>query len=167
MSTNSDNLKQADIKKIESKLDKIQNTIEKKGEYIYFIVDDDDVKLVSKGNDKSETNKKFLEKLHGKSKYIGKDVYEVRISINKRYIREYSEFVAGPLSLKIKQFVINKKYKLEHHAKHNEGAVWYTNKDIINDEFHFSKLKDIIGIMHKENIDILNIAGVRAVDILS
>lgn len=167
MSASKNKLKQSDVKKVENAIDKITTILNEKGEYAYFIVDDDDVKLASKGNVKDETKDNFLKKINGKKRYVNKNVYEMRISINKQYIKETSKFVAGPLSLKIKQYIINKKFKLEHHAEHIDGAVWYTNDDIINHGFHFGKLKEIINAIHRDNLDILNIAGVRAVDILN
>src|SRR5438046_1967591 len=150
-----------DIKKINSIIDKIENVIDKQGKYIYSIVDDTGTKLVSKGADKEETKQIFLSKLQGKTKYINKDVYEITISVNKKYITTPSKFIVGPVSLKIKQYILNKNYKLKHHAEHKSGAVWYTNKDLLNNQFHFTDLKNIIDVIHDNNIDILNIAGVR------
>jgi len=159
-------LKKSDIKKIEETIEKIENVIDKQGEYIFFIVDDV-VKPVSKGSDKDETKQDFLSKLSGKTRYIDNDVYEVRIFVDRKYIKETSEYAAGPVSLKIKQYAVNKKFKLEHHVAHRSGAVWYTNQDILNNEFQFGKIKDIIDAIHHKKIDILNISGVRAVNVLN
>lgn len=162
----SNDLKKSDIKKIEKTIDKIESVIDKQGAFIYFIIDDE-VKPASKGSDRDATKKDFLSKIKDKTRYIDHNVYEVRIFIDRKYIKETSEYAAGPVSLKIKQYAINKKFKLEHHVAHRSGAVWYTNQDILNDKFQFGKIKDIINAIHHKKIDILNISGVRAVNVLN
>lgn len=155
------------IKKIKSKIDKIRKTVDLQGRYAYYLITDDEVKLVNKGHKQSTTKKDFYEKIKNKSKYINNDVYEVELIIDEKYIEKQSSVVAGPVSLHIKQYIINDDFKLVHKYEHKNGAVWYTNADLLEDGFHFNDIKKIIKDIDTRNINILSIGGVRALKILN
>jgi len=156
------------IKKVIKKVSKIRKTIEKQGKYGYYLLDSEGVsKLIAKNSDKSLAKEAFLEKIKGKKKYIHNFVYEVDVVIDEKYITHNHKLVAGPVSLKIKQYHIDPKYNLKYNPDYKIGAVWYTNQDLLDDVFHFSDIKNIIKIIHDNNLDILSIGRVRAFDILN
>jgi len=159
--------KSSDIKKINDRIEKIQNAINKQGSYSYYLIDDDTVKLVSKDHEKNDAENDFLSKINKKKKYINNVVYTVDIVIDKKYITHEHKLVGGPVSLKIEQYYIDKKYQLNYKADYKSGAVWYTNEDIKNNMFHLSDIKQIIKIIHDNNVNILSIGRVRAVKILN
>ncbi|VBB19008.1 hypothetical protein YASMINEVIRUS_1540 [Yasminevirus sp. GU-2018] len=154
------------IEKIKKNISKIQKVIDKQGKHGYYLFDGDTVKLVSKGHDKADVDESVLEKLNGKKQYVNKFIYLVDVIINPKYIGKEDDIIDGPVSLRIKQFQITKTFKMVHKADFKYGAVWYTNKDIENDTFSFTDIKQIIHNIHTKNIEIIGVGGVRAVDVL-
>jgi hypothetical protein len=154
------------IDKIKSKISKIESAIEKHGAYAYYIIHDDTVKLASKCNDQGNAKQGLIDAISGKEKYIGDTVYEVRLSIDHKYIGKKHALVAGPVSLKIKQYHIDKKYNLKYVSGYKNGAIWYTDEDILNGVFHITDIKKIIKIIHDENVNIISVGGTRAVSVL-
>lgn len=158
----------ADIKKIKANIAKIQKVIDKQGKYSYYLITDDgnDVKLMSKGNNKEDAENVILEKISNKKRYVKDFIYSVEIYINERYVDNPHRLVAGPVHLRIKQFIISPKFKLKYEGDFKTGSVWYTNDDILNDGFHFNDIKRLVKIIHNENVLITNIAGTRALRVL-
>lgn len=154
------------IKKLNIKVSKIRDTVMKQGNYGYYLIGDDDVKLVSKNHDKEEARENFLEKIKGKVKYINNFVYVVDLVIDDKYISHEHKLVAGPVSLKIKQYHVDNKYNLKYRSGYKNGAIWYTNQDLLDGVFHFTDIKKIIKIVHDNNVNILSMGKVRAVDML-
>lgn len=157
----------ADLAKIIKRIGKIQDIIDKQGQYGYYLVVDDQVKLVSKNHDKTEAEEGFLDKISGKKQYIDNFVYTIDLVIDKKYIEKTHNLIGGPVSLKIKQYHIDKNYKLKYKSGYKNGAVWYTNDDIKNGLFHFTDIKQIIKNIHDNNVNILSIGKVRAVNMLN
>lgn len=157
-----------DSKKIKTNIAKIQKIIDKQGKYSYYLITDDgnDIKLIAKGDDKTDVENVVLEKIANKKRYINDFIYSVEIYVNERYIDNPHRLVIGPIHLRIKQFIISSKFKLKYEAIFKTGSVWYTNADILNDRFHFNDIKKIIKIIHNENVLIANIAGTRALKVL-
>lgn len=155
------------VKKINMKLSKIRETVEKQGNYGYYLIDDDDVKLVSKADDKDVAEENFLEKIKGKKKYVNNFVYVVDLVIDGKYVANEHKLVGGPVSLKIKQYHIDPKYNLKYKSGYKNGAIWYTNQDLLDGAFHFTDIKKIIKIIHDNNVNILSVGKVRAVDMLN
>lgn len=155
------------VKKINRKIDKIQEIIDKQGQFGFYLIDDDDnVKLVNKNHKYTEGELEFYNKIYGKKQYIGNYVYIVNLVIDRKYIEKPHPLVGGPVSFKIKQYYIGKNYKLKYKTGYKNGAVWYTNEDIKDGLFHFTDIKQIIKIIHDNNVNIINIGKVRAVKIL-
>jgi len=157
-----------EFKLINKKLDKIEKDIDKDGKYYYFIFDHEGKpKLLSKSHDKETAKAKVLADICGKNKYVGNSVYEVEFVINRNYIDNPSKLITGlPLSIRIKQFDINNKYNLFHKTGYQNGSVWYSNEDILNNLFHKADVKKIVDIVKNENIYILSIVKERAVNLL-
>lgn len=154
------------IKKINTNIKKIQDVIEKQGKYGYYIIYNDSVILANKDHNKEDAKENFLEKIEGNKKYIDSFVYVVDIVIDDKYVTHEHKLVAGPLSLKIKQYHINDKYKLKYKSGYKNGAIWYTNDDILLNAFKFSDIKKMIKIIHDNDVNIISMGKVRAVDIL-
>lgn len=152
-----------DVQKIKKKISKIKDVIKTQGKYGYYLIDNDKVKLVSKGQTKLIAKNDFLKKIKGKERFIDSTVYEVSININEKYITKSSSLIAGPVSLVIKEFIITKKYKLSYEADFKFGSVWYTNDDIGKGEFHFNDIKKIIKNIHDKNINIIGIGKISAI----
>lgn len=155
------------IDKIKRNVDKINTTIDNQGSHGYYLIDeiDNDVKLLSKNHDKNEAEKEALNKLTGKDRFIDSSVFYVNIFIDDEFIGKSHTFIS-PVSLKIKEFHLSKTFKLKFNADNKFGAVWYTNDDLHNGAFRFKDIKQIIFNIHHYDINIINIGGVRAVDVL-
>lgn len=162
MSGSLDNTK---IKKIKEKIDKIRKIIDIQGPFAYYLIDDG-VKLVSKDHKKSIAKKELLNKINKKARYINHHVYEVELVIDTQYIKKEDKLIGGPVSLKIKEYDIDDKFKLNYESGYKTGAVWYTNLDLLSGLFHFSDIKNIIKQIDDRNINILSVGKVRAVKIL-
>lgn len=157
------------IKKINLKISKIHNTVKKQGRYGYYLVvgdDASDVKLATKDHDNDTAKEEFLEKIKGKKKYINCFVYVVDLTIDDKYVTHEHKLIPGPVSLKIKQYLIDKKYNLQYKSGYRRGAVWYTNQDLLNGVFHITDIKKIIKIIHDNNLNIISMGHLRAVDVL-
>lgn len=156
-----------DVKKLTKRIDKIKNIINDQGEYGYYLINNDNVKLVSKGDDKKKAKKEFLKKIKGKERYVGDTVYEVKVVIKEKYIKKTSDLVAGPVSLLIKEFMISESFKLKYEADYKYGSVWYTNSDLLRGKFRFGDIKKIVKAIDDHNINIIGAGQVRAVDVLN
>lgn len=154
------------MEKIKNKIEKIQKIINKQGKHGYYLVDENTVKLVSKGHNRTDTKNEALEKVNGKKKYINQFIYLVDVHINPKFIGKDDPIITGPVSLKIKEYQITKNYKFVHKADFKLGAIWYTNTDIKNGAFHFIDIKKIIYEVCDKNMEIISAGGVRAVDVL-
>ena len=153
------------INKINKKIDKIEKLLEKQGKYIYYIIHNNEIKSVCKSDDKNEAKKLFIEKLAKKYKYVGDYVYFVDIAINRKYVAKPNELIAGPVSLKIGQYMVGKKFNLRYEASFEYGALWYTNDDLLNNSFRFSDIKQLLKTIHDNKISIISLGGIRAVNI--
>ena len=153
-------------KKINLKISKIQDVVDKHGRYGYYLISGDEVKLVTKNHDKENATENFLEKIKEKEKYINSIVYIVDLAINKKYVANKHDLVAGPVSLKIIQYHVNKKYNLQYKSGYKNGAIWYTNQDLLDGAFHITDIKKIIKIIHDNDVNIISAGKIKAVDIL-
>ena len=152
--------------KVYDAIDKINESTKKSGKHFFYLIYNDDVKLVS--NEKTEvlTKKAFNQRVAGKDKYVDSSVYSVSISISEKYVGKPSNLVGGPVALQIKEYKLNDKLKLSYEADYKYGAVWYTNDDLRNNLFKMKDIRDIIKQIDDRNINILGIGKIRAVDIL-
>ena len=153
-------------KKIMQKIAKIRKTLDEQGKYAYYLITDDTVKLIAKGNNKEILDEEVHNKISQKDSIIGCFVYLVEVSIDDKYVANPSKIVVGPVHLKIKQFRISSKFSLVHTAKYQNGALFYTNNDIYNGYFRFADIKELIKKIHYKHIMITNMLGVRAVWVL-
>lgn len=153
-------------KKIMQKIAKIRKTIDEQGKYAYYLMMDDEVKLIAKGNNKEMLDEEVHNKISKKKSTIGCFIYLVEVFIDDKYVSNPSKIVVGPVHLKIKQFRISSQFKLVHSAKYQNGALFYSNNDIYNGGFHFTDIKQLIKEIHDRHIMITNILGVRAVWVL-
>jgi len=154
-------------RKIKEKLKKIQDTMDKQGRFGYYLLVDDQVKLIAKGNDEDEIEREVLAKINKKQHTVGCFIYLVEIHIIQRLVDKPVKYVAGPVQLGIKQFIISPKFKLIHKGTYHDGSLWYTNDDILNGGFHFTDIKTLIGKVDDENIFIDSMAGKRALKVLN
>lgn len=155
------------IKKINTKISKIKDIVKKQGGFAYYLVDGDEIKLVNKDHTEDLAKKKFTNRIQDKSKYIGDYVYEVSLMIDDKYVTHEHKLVAGPVSLKIKQYHITDDFDLKYKSGYKNGAIWYTNADLLEGSFHFTDIKKIIKIIHDNNVNIIRIGKVRAVNVLN
>lgn len=152
---------------VKKKIKKIKNIIDRQGKYGYYLIDDSDVKLIGKGNDTEELKNRIIEKLQDNSqKYMNNFIYLVEININEKYIEKTHKNVGGPLSLRITQYRITKNNNLKHEASYINGAIWYSNQDLEQNKFRLVDVKKLIQIINDQNMEIVNIGTIRAVDIL-
>jgi hypothetical protein len=157
----------ASIEKLKSKINKIKTSIDKHGKVLYFLIDDKgDSKLVSKGDSKSEVKSDFLSKINSKGYLVGLSVYQVIIKINKAFISKIDPLIPSPVTLNIKEFVINTKYKLVHKAGFKVGVVWYFRKDLEKGRFQYNDIKKIIQGLHDSNVDIIALAHINALELI-
>lgn len=154
-----------DVKKVKIKIKKIQETVEKQGRYGFYMIDGDNVKLVSKDHDKTIAEEEFYNKIADKTRYVGNIVYFVDLNIDEKYIEKKNKLVTGPVSLKVKVYKIAKNYKLKK-VPNLDGAIWYSNKDIADGRFHFTDIKNLIHEVYDKKINIISVGGITAVDIL-
>lgn len=148
--------------------DKVVKSVEHNGRFAYYLINNEDnVKLVSKSNDKDSALNKFYAKIDGKEEYIGNDVYEVEFVTDEKYLFEEHRLIAGPVSIKIHQKYIDKKFKLKHKHGLQHGAVWYTVKDIAKGAFHITDVKKLIKIIYDGNWCIISMGHLKAVDLLT
>ena len=96
----------SEIKKIKKKTEKIQEIINKQGKYSYYLLVDDQVKLIAKGNDKKDLDHDIFTKISQKKSTIGQYIYLVEVYINEKYIEKPIKLSPGPIHLKIKHFKI-------------------------------------------------------------
>lgn len=162
-------LSQNKINRIKIIVDKIKKITEKQGKYCYYIINNDNinVKLISKSNKKKEAKQIFLQKIGTNKKYIDYYVYQVKITVDEKYILNNNNFIIGPVFLNIKEYTINNKFKLHYEPSYKYGTVWYLNKDLLKNAFHFSDIRDIIKIIYDNNLNIMAIAKIRAIKLLS
>ena len=146
---------------LKNQIKKIQKLVEKNGKTAYYLVEGDTVKLLARDLDS------LAEKISEKKKYINKPVFEVNIVVDGKYVGVEHKLVAGPVSLKMKQYHVDDKYKLKYKSGYANGAVWYTNHDIADGAFHVGDIKKIVKIIHDNNVNILSMGKVRAVDMLN
>lgn len=154
------------IKKIKEKIQKIQNVINKQGKYGYYLLIDNEVKLISKGDNKKELDYDVFHKIAKKRSTIGCFIYLVEVHIDEKYVSKPNKIIVGPVHLKIKQFKISNRFELIHKANYKNGAVWYTIDDILEGGFHFTDIKQLVKEIHDRNILIVNMGGLRALKIL-
>lgn len=150
--------------KVKKKIEKINQVIEKNGRYGYYLIDEGKIKLISKSNNKMELDHDLFMKIARKRKTIGKTVYFIEYYANDKYIK--SKIVAGPVHIKIKQYEISPKYQLIEKDNFTNGAVFYTNDDILNNRFHISDVRTLLKKIHDDKIVITNILGINANKIL-
>lgn len=156
-----------DSKKVLSKLEKIKEAVNKNGKYIYYMIDSNKIKLVSSGMNLKDTKKRFRDRIMNKDKYINNSVYEVTIKINKKYVSDNDTLIKGlPIVLHIKQYHITDKYNIKYRSIYKNGAVWFSNQEIINNKFKLDKIKYIIKKIHDDDLDILNLALITYSDIM-
>lgn len=157
----------AEVKKIKARLNKIQKFIDTKGAYGYYLFHGDDIKLVSKNNDQSVAKQQFLDKINGKSKYIGDTVYEVILDVYEEIAGIEQKLSGGPVRVGIIEYKITNNYDVEYILGYRDGAVWYTNQDILDGLFHAADLKPLFKKIHDNRIVVVNLGKVRAVNILN
>lgn len=156
----------SEIQKIKEKITKIQSVIDKQGRYGFYLLIDDQVKLISKGNNKEDLDHDVFIKIAKKRSTIGNFIYLVEVHINEKYISKPIKVAPGPVMLKIKEFIISPRYELIHKAEYTNGALFYNNNDILNGKFHFTDIKELVKEVHDRKIQIANILGINAVKVL-
>ena len=147
-------------------IDKIKESTKKSGKHFFYLIHNDDVKLVSNEKSGASAKKALLQRVADKDKYINSPVYSVSINIWEDYVEKPSNLVGGPVALQIKEYKLNDKLKLSYEADYKYGAVWYTNDDLRNNLFKMKDIRDIIKQIDDRNINIVGIGKIRAVDIL-
>jgi hypothetical protein len=155
------------IKKIKEKVKKIQHVVNKQGKYGYYLLIDDEIKLIAKGNNKRDLEQVVFSKIAQKRSTIGSFIYLVEVYINEKYIDKPIKIVPGPLHLKIKQYTISPHFELIHKADFTDGALFYTNDDILDNGFHFTDIKRLIKEVNDRRILITNMLGIRALKVLN
>lgn len=158
--------KQRDVATIKANIAKIRKIVDKQGAFGFYLLADNEVKLVAKGHNLNDLMVEVLEKLSGKSQYINSPIYLVEVYIDEKYVEKPHKLVVGPVHLKIRQFKLTKKYTLGIEAGFKNGAVWYTNEDILNNGFRFTDTKQLVNKIHTRDIVIVNAGQVRALKIL-
>lgn len=156
----------SDSKKIKEKIHKIQNVITKQGKYGYYLLINDDVKLIAKGDNKRDLEHAAFAKIAQKRSTIGSFIYLVEVYIDEKYVDKPIKIVPGPIHLKIQQFKISPHFEFKRESEFTNGALFYSNDDILNNKFHFTDIKKLIKEVHDRNIVITNMLGKRAVNIL-
>lgn len=152
--------------KIKKKIAKIRNTMDKQGKYGYYLLIDNQVKLLAKGNNERDLKHKVFTKLAEKRSTIGCYVYQVEIHINEDLVDKPIKIVAGPVHLTLKQFKVSPRFKLIREDTYHYGALFYTNTDILNGGFHFTDIKQLVKEVNDRNISIHNMNGKRALWVL-
>jgi len=151
---------------LKQKVNQIEDNALKAGKIGYYLIHRDSVLLVKKSNDDLELKNEVENTLNGKSQYIGNFIYRVEIYTTLNYIDKPHKLVPGSVHLKIKQFYVTNNYKLDYEADFKDGAVWYSDEDILNNKFHVTDIKELVKRIHNTNRFIDNMAGVKAVKIL-
>src|SRR5437763_246936 len=78
----------SNIKKIKNNISKIRKVVEKQGRYSFYLLDDNEVKLVAKGDNLREIKNDVIKKIEGKSRYIDCPIYQVEVHIDEKYVEK-------------------------------------------------------------------------------
>jgi len=152
--------------KIKKKIAKIRNTMDKQGKYGYYLLINDEVKLLAKGNNERDLKHKVFTKLAEKRSTIGCYVYRVEIYIDDDLVDKPSKIIAGPVHLKLTQFKVSHRFELVRKDIYHDGALFYSNTDLLNGGFHFTDIKQLVKEVNDRKIRIHNIIGKRALWVL-
>ena len=152
--------------KVYDVIDKIKESTKKSGKHFFYLIHNDDVKLVSMGKTEASTKKAFYQQVAGKDKYIDSPVYIVSINISEKYVEKQDNLIPGPVTLGIKEYKLNDDLELKYGADYKYGVVWYTNDDLRKNKFHIKDFKEVINQIHKRNINIIALAHWRVVELL-
>lgn len=137
-----------DINKIKKIVKKLSATIKDNGSYIWYVVTDDGILLVSKGETKNRSKKRALKKLEGRDDLIGDYLYMVQVVIDKRVIGNATDVVPGSININTSKYKLNNEYKLVNKKKY--GMVWFSDEDLINYGFDTKYIKIIVEKVHED-----------------
>ena len=122
-------LRQIQIKHINKVSDKINKLIKSKGKYIWYVIIDDEVKLVANGKTIKDSKNEVYSKISTDDKFIGSPFYLVTMVLDNKIIGNNTFTRPGAFNIFTKKYILNKKNKLIN--KNSYGTVWFSDENIL------------------------------------
>ena len=144
------------IEKISDVVSNIKKLIKIKGKYIWYVIINNEIKLVSTGKNKKKAKEEAYLKIAKDNKFVDLTFYLVTMVIDSKIIGNNTFTKPGPFNIFTEKYTLNKKHKLI--SQDSYGTVWFSDKNILDYGFKTSFFKEILKSIDDNKIktDIVN-----------